>query len=185
MKGFTLIELMVTLTIGVVLLVVAVPNLTAYRRNAELASISNTLLATINAARGEALKRGMRAMVVPVDGAHWNSGWMVFVDTDYNSVYGPGDIAVTTHGSIAGKILVTGTQVASGAKPYFLFDASGFSKTLAGGFGAGSIRLERLDADPATAFEETRLIKVAPTGRVRACRPESFADANCSTNLED
>jgi type IV fimbrial biogenesis protein FimT len=67
-RGFTLIELMVTLTIAAVLALVVAPGLTAYKRNAELTSAINTLLSAVNAARSEAMKRGMKAMVIPADG---------------------------------------------------------------------------------------------------------------------
>ena len=76
-RGFTLIELMVTLAIAAVLLLVAIPSMTAFKRNAELTSATNTLLASINAARGEAMKRGTNAMVVPANGSDWNTGWIV------------------------------------------------------------------------------------------------------------
>ena len=83
--GFTLIELMVTIAIAAILLTVAVPSFTTYLRNAELTSASNNLIATINTARGEAMKRNRRTMVVPTsNGTDWTTGWVVFVDLNGN-----------------------------------------------------------------------------------------------------
>lgn len=58
LRGFTLIELMVTLAVVVVLLRVCVPGFVSMQRNSELTSAANGLLASINAARTEAMKIG-------------------------------------------------------------------------------------------------------------------------------
>jgi type IV fimbrial biogenesis protein FimT len=184
-SGFTLLELMVTLAIAAVLMMVSVPGLTTWRRNAELVSVTSTLVAAINTARGEAMKRGMNAMVVPAAGSNWNSGWRVFVDTTRDSAWDAEDLMVSQQEALSSSILVTGTQSASGSSPYVLFDASGYLRTKAGGFGALTLSLARTDMPAATAYSETRLIKIAQTGRVRSCKPASQADPDCSASLED
>jgi type IV fimbrial biogenesis protein FimT len=184
-SGFTLLELMVTLAIAAVLMMVSVPGLTTWRRNAELVSVTSTLVAAINTARGEAMKRGMNAMVVPAAGSYWNSGWRVFVDINRDNAWDADDMLVSQQEPLSSSILVTGTQSASGSSPYVLFDASGYLKTTAGGFGALTLSLARTDMPATTAYTETRLIKIAQTGRVRSCKPASLADPDCSTSLED
>jgi type IV fimbrial biogenesis protein FimT len=183
--GFTLIELMVTLSIAALLMLVSVPGLTTWKRNAELVSATNTLIASINAARGEAMKRGMNAMVVPAAGSDWNSGWRVFVDVNRDNAWDAADFMVSQQAALPSTILVTGTQSASGSTPYVLFDASGYLKTTAGGFGAVTLSLTRTDLPAATAYTGTRFIKIAQTGRVRSCKPASLADPDCSASLED
>ena len=172
-KGFTLIELMVTVSLVVILMAVAVPSLTTFQRNAQLTSFSNTMLASINAARGEAMKRGQFAVVVPSDGTNWSSGWIVFVDvavagaTPFNGVYdSASDITILTQPAPPSYLTIT-------------FDASGYSKTKAGGFGALTFEVKRNDATGADALAQTRRIKVASTGRVRVCTPVSSPDALC------
>jgi type IV fimbrial biogenesis protein FimT len=179
-RGFTLIELMVTLAIGVILMMVAIPSLTTYKRNAELTSATNTLLSAINAARGEAMKRGMNAMVLPTDGANWNSGWVVFVDKDRSQTYASNiDSTVLVQGGPASYINVTGTGIAGLSSPYILFDASGYSKLKNGGFGALTLSLARNDVSNSTLYEQTRRIKIASTGRAYTCKPTSATDSKC------
>ncbi|MBG6075502.1 GspH/FimT family pseudopilin [Polaromonas sp. CG_9.11] len=184
--GFTLIELMVTLAIGVILTMVAIPSMTTYKRNAELTSATNTLLSAINAARGEAMKRGMNAMVLPVDGTNWSSGWVVFVDTDRSQTYSNNiDSTILAQGSPASYITVTGNQTAGLASPYVLFDSSGYSKTKAGGFGALTLSLARNDVTGSLVYEQTRRIKIANTGRVRTCKQVNSGDTTCSATATD
>ena len=179
-RGFTLIELMVTLAIAAVLMLVAIPSMTAYKRNAELTSATNTLLSAINSARGEAMKRGMNAMVVPTgNGSSWNTGWVVFVDKDRTQVYdAAADQTVLSQGPLPSYFNITGNGTANTSAPYIMFDASGYSKMKSGGFGALSFTLTRTDLSGAQLLDQTRRIVVASTGRVRTCRPS--LDATCT-----
>lgn len=181
--GFTLIELMVTLAIAVVLAIVAIPSLAVYKRNAELTSATNTLLAAINAARGEAMKRGMNAMVLPADGSSWNSGWIVFVDKDRLQTYNPvTDTTILAQGPMQSYFSVTGNGSASGSTPYILYDASGYSKLKSGNFAALTLSLSRNDLSGNALYDQTRRIVIANTGRARTCKPASAADATCAAN---
>lgn len=189
-RGFTLIELLVTMVIGVVLMMVAVPSFTTYKRNAELTSATNTLLAAINAARGEAMKRGMNAMVVPTDnGSDWSTGWVVFVDKSRNQVYDNAntDTTVLTQSALPSYITVTGTGNASGTGAYIMFDASGYakSKSASGGGAMGStagnlsLTLTRNDTTGSDVSDQTRIILIANTGRARSCKPKGSTDTSC------
>lgn len=188
-RGFTLIELMVTLTIGSLLMLVAIPSFTSFQRNAELTSAANKLMSSVNAARSEAMKQGTNAMVVPTDnGTNWNAGWIVFVykfdatrATPYVYDAVAGDKIIQTQDALAGYVNVTDTLGA--AAPYIMYDASGYAKTKAGGFLALTLNITRTDLTGAELLNQTRRIKIASTGRVRVCRPTSATDANClSTN---
>lgn len=182
--GFTAIELLVVVALAAVLLVVATPGFMSYQKNSELTSATNTLVAGISAARGEAMKRGRYAMLVPASGTNWNSGWVAFVDQDRSGDLDAGDITVAEHPALASYFTVSGQGTAADATPYVLFDASGYAKTKTAGFGALTITLERNDiSDSAQASEQTRRIVVAKTGRVRTCKPAS--DATCTADAEE
>lgn len=182
-RGFTLIELMVTLVIAAVLSLVVAPGLTAYKRNAELTSTINTLLSAINAARSEAMKRGMKAMVLPADRRQWRSGWIIFVDKDGDQTYSEADdITILTQGPLESYFSLSGTGSASGSTPYILYDGSGYSRLKNGGFSALTLSLRRNDLSGSSLYEQTRRVVIAKTGRARACKPASATDTTCAAN---
>lgn len=179
-RGFTLIELLVTVALVAILLAVAVPSLTTFQRNAELTTRVNSLLAAINAARSEAMKRGMHAMVTPL-GSDWQSGWRAFVDIDMDNAFSSGDVTILTSDPLPSYWKIVGTGTTSGSTPYIIYDASGYSKTTTGGFGASTIELRPTeDISGPELFAQTRRLKIASTGRARVCTPKSASDTACS-----
>ena len=182
--GFTLIELLVTLTIAAVLLVVVAPNLSAFKRNAELTSATNTLIGAINTARGEAMKRGMNTFIVPTNnGSSWNAGWVVFVDNNRTQAYDANtDQTVLVQTALPGYFAVSGNNSAVDGTPYIMFDASGYSRLKTGGFGALTLTLTRTDLSGNDLNAQTRRIIIAKTGRTRSCKPASAADPTCAAS---
>lgn len=198
-RGFTLIELIVVMAIIVVLAVVAIPNFVTFQRNSQLTSTANALLASINAARGEAMKRNQTAFVVPNTGTDWNTGWKVFVSRPGYSAstgtYDPTSTATTSSSYTDGQNLliqdvpaqasylsITSSDSAGTAVGLIRFDGSGYSKTSDNsGFQAMTLRLRRNDVSTGQQPTETRIMVLARTGRARVCKPASSSDSNCST----
>lgn len=180
--GFTLIELVVTIAIAAVLAALAVPSFIQYQRNSELTSLTNSLLAAVNAAKGEAMKTGRNAFVIP-KGSGWNSGWIVYVDMNRDNSYTEGtDITVQTQDALKGYFSITGNSIAAGASPYVKFDNSGYSvdTSAAAAPVALSLTIARTDVPSTSALEETRRVVVARTGRVRTCKPST--DTTCTSS---
>ena len=85
-SGYTLMELMVTITIAGVLLSIAIPNFTSVISSNRLTTYANELVTALNFARSEAIKRG-QYVVVSKTGTNWEDGWNVFVDNDVSNAF--------------------------------------------------------------------------------------------------
>lgn len=88
-RGFTLIELMLALTVAAVLVTLAVPAMRDFQHRQRIVSAANELVAHINLARLHAVNRQEITVVCPsLDGAgcsggnRWDRGWIVFRDPD-------------------------------------------------------------------------------------------------------
>jgi type IV fimbrial biogenesis protein FimT len=92
--GFTLIELMVTISVMAILLAIAVPSFSQFIINNRLTSQINQLVSDISLARSESATRGARiAICTSTDGAtcagagSWEQGRIVFVDTNNDGAH--------------------------------------------------------------------------------------------------
>lgn len=182
LRGFTLIELMVTIAIAAILMTLAGPSFVEFQRNSVLTSTANTLTAALNSARSEAMKHGAFAMLVPQDNVNWDSGWLVFVDKNLNQAFDAADDLILSQSNIEDFIDIEGNGTAGESSPFVLYNGSGYSRTRNGGFGALTFTIRRNDVPAARVDEQTRRLIVARTGRVRSCRPVS--DSTCKFNSD-
>lgn len=85
--GFTIVELMVTLTVAGVLAALAVPAMLDAILNARLSNYANALLASSHLARSEAIKRNTVVTLCASEdratcsAGSWNRGWIVVAGT--------------------------------------------------------------------------------------------------------
>lgn len=178
-RGFTLIELLVTISMMAILMAIAAPSFVTYQRNAELAGISNSFLAALNAARTEAMKRNMFALVTPQNGdSDWAKGWVVFVDTDDDKAFdSTKDILVMRQEAPPGHITLSGNNSTAASASYVRYDGSGFSRPIGSDMPNTTLTIARSDAG--SDYRQIRRIKIAATGRARVCTPTAASDANC------
>ena len=88
-RGFTLIELMVTVTVGGILACIAVPAFSGFVKNDRDVEQINSLVTSLNYARSEAIKRDSQGGITvcpSVDGqtcsgTNWYGGWVVIDST--------------------------------------------------------------------------------------------------------
>jgi type IV fimbrial biogenesis protein FimT len=87
--GFTLVEILMTITVMAILTAIAVPSFSQMIANSRTRSAVSSLHTAVLKARTEALKRNCRITVQPQPGG-WNDGWLV-VATEANCSRTPGD----------------------------------------------------------------------------------------------
>lgn len=98
--GFTLIELMVTISIAAIGMAIAYPSFTSVLRSNRVATGTNGLIASFNLARTEAIRSNRGGGVCPstdgtaCSGNDWNAGVLVFTDIDGDRKWSSGDTVI-------------------------------------------------------------------------------------------
>lgn len=88
-KGFTIVEIVITLALLAVFIAVGVPSFSSLIRDNRLVTDINSLVASIQLARSEAIRRGVQVTIIRTSTTsdQWENGWVVFTDQD-----GQGDL---------------------------------------------------------------------------------------------
>lgn len=88
-RGFTLVELMITLAVVAIVVSIAAPSLGQFIRENRAATQANNLLASVQLARSEAINRGMQVTMRRTSGTNslWEDGWTIFTDWDGDGVF--------------------------------------------------------------------------------------------------
>jgi len=80
-RGFTIIELMITILLLGVMLTLAVPSFSSIFKQNRLAAQTNALLSSLNYARGQTINQNQTVNVQPIAaGTNWSGGWKVRVN---------------------------------------------------------------------------------------------------------
>ena len=91
-KGFTLIELIITIAIAAIVMTIGIPSFNQTVRNSRLTTNANELITSLNLARSEAIKRNVQVFVrrKGATSQNWDSGWDVFIDLNNNQTFNAG-----------------------------------------------------------------------------------------------
>ena len=96
-RGFTLVELMITIAVLAIGSALAYPSFTGVMRSNRVATTTNSFIAAFNLARSEAIRSNRGGGVCPsrdgasCEGSDWNVGFMAFEDVDFNGSFSAGD----------------------------------------------------------------------------------------------
>jgi type IV fimbrial biogenesis protein FimT len=89
--GFTLLDLLITLTIGALLMLMAIPSYRSWIADMELRDRVEALVEGLGLARAEAIKRNARVNLChSADGVQcagigsWETGWLIYADANHN-----------------------------------------------------------------------------------------------------
>lgn len=171
-RGFTVIELMITIVIVAILLTIGVPSMQNLIMDNRLTTAANDFLTELNLARSEAVKRGARVVVCrtnapnadpPVCGTGtantWSDGWVTFVDDDQDGDYDAGEVLVRIAGGVEGNLELMADAT---AEESLIFNADG-------SLGNGANATLALCDDRGAG--EGRDIAIGLTGRPNISRP--------------
>jgi type IV fimbrial biogenesis protein FimT len=170
MRGFTLIELMVTLSVAAVLAALAAPSFQGMIASGRINSGTNDLMGTLAVARSEAIRRNTRITVCKsanqsacTTSGTWDQGWIVFVDTTRatNASVDTGETILSVAQKVAGNTVINGS---SGVANYVSFASDGRAKAMDGTALSGTLRV----CSPSSALSDAkraRDITLLPVGR--------------------
>lgn len=159
-RGFTLVELMMTLLIAAILLGVAVPNFSSLVESNRVTAATNELVGALNAARSEAVRRGRDVVICASDdGADcgaaggWQDGWIIFGDDNGDGSMTAGESIVRVVSGFSVQLSLTGSQT------NLQFGSDGLLR----GTGNPSFTVQPASCD---GGEEVRQVTVNAVGRV-------------------
>lgn len=156
-RGFTLIEVLVTLAVMAVLATLAIPSMAAFMDSIRLRSASNTFFSHLHLARSEAVKRNSRVVLCKsadgvscVSDGGWEQGWIVFHDANTNAALDSGETVIHRAAPLAASLRFTGnTNVAR----YVSFAPTGATQLVGGAFQAGTFTVCRQSASSGDAYQ--------------------------------
>ena len=165
--GYSTIELLTVLAIVAVLLGLALPEMSSMIARHRLKAAVSDLHGAIDLTRSQAIARGRRVQLVPLEphGVNWGSGWVVFVDADGDRRPGPSEEVIASHGPLSPDI-VTSFNFTSNQQPYYIaYNGDGRSCSDSSSMAArwGTISLHQ--------GAQIRRIRINMLGRARVCDP--------------
>lgn len=175
--GFTLVELAITVVVLAVLIGISIPLFTGLINGSRLTGNANELVAALQIARTEAIRRNVRTTICQsADGltctnvSPWR-GWIIFADDDGDGVVDAGEIVRT--GVVEQPVQVLPSASVTASNNRIVFRADGLAY-------AGNVLLEanmRVCLPVANPNLNVRDVNIAIGGRVAVRAPINAAGA--------
>jgi len=163
-SAFTLLELMIVLTIISILFASALPELSNMLAGRQLRAASADLLAAINESRAQAIAR-RRVVTLLAENGDWQQGWLIVVDANANRIAEQDELVLARHKPPPERLIIRTGFTDATAPFYVAYNAAGRSCRAAHPNAAnfGTITLELAGVQ--------RNIKINMQGRARLCDP--------------
>lgn len=182
LRGFTLVELLFTVVIGMILLAVGVPSFTNLIKRNRITADVNEVITAFQLTRSEAAKRGVPVTLCPTDSiagepvcngsAGWHQGYIAFVDLNGDGARaGAGEDLLLAQGPMEANIFVNASPVLAAGLTY---GGDGFPVGLVNAASA------LVFCDEPDDERRMRIVNVSTTGRpVAATNITVAADLRC------
>lgn len=179
-RGFTLIELMVVVAVMAIVLALAIPSFQSIINANRLASGANEMIAALQTARMEAIRRNQRAEVCFSANANAGAGascatsgingWITFLDVDKSGVFDAGDTLLRTSTINTPVVLLASPAVASKV----IFRSDGMARDSSGALLKGTIDMCIATASPPENVRHVNIrfgstISVQPDNKSGTC----------------
>ena len=165
-RGFSLIELFMTIAVAGIVLGIALPSFSQMRERQGFIAMQHQLMGGFHQARTLAVTRRLPAAICPTadglncrNGGVWDQGWLVFVDANRNGRRDAGEAVERVQLESSPRLRVR----SSAQRPMAMFRPNG-------GSGASNLSLR-------ICSEDGRLLGALVlnnTGRLRQARPQSI-----------
>ncbi|MBD3635063.1 MAG: GspH/FimT family pseudopilin [Methylophaga sp.] len=162
-NGFTVIELMIVLSVLAIISATALPSFRSLLIEIEVDGQINKLVSTLQLARSEAVKHNQVVTICKsLDGqncgGNWSDGWLMFVDNNADGHKNTAEIALTSAQLIDGYTL---SWSAFGSNNYIRFRQNGLTSSHNGSFILCPVNLDSRFA---------RAVIISKTSRVRTSK---------------
>lgn len=163
-SGFTLLELITTLAVGIVLVGIAVPNMSAFMRSNRVMTAADSFNSAVTKARAIAAATNSYVTVAPI-GGDWQKGWQVF--NEHASPNGEFDSAndnlIVEYEKLPSDVTITSATTPQDVG-YISFSPVGYSQT--------SDKKQMAMSVGFTIGTAKRVVEISLLGRSRVCNPE-------------
>lgn len=142
-RGFSLVELLIALTIVGVLALAAGPTYRNWIAAQQLANHAYFLAGTLNQARSEAIKSGYRVNLCKTRDRHqctgdaggWELGWILYIDENQDGEIGPDEAVIRAEGPPGNGITVQANRPVA---DYVSYTSLGHARMLSGALQMGT-----------------------------------------------
>ena len=166
--GFSLMELLITVSVMAITLGIGIPSFQTFIANARLVAQTNNIVSALNIARSKAISTHYRGIVAPITGTDWTDGFQVFVDRDGNQEASDDEV-IQKFEAMSGGFYVKPTATVNDKVVY---DPDGRAD-------AGSFYICSLPG-----LNDFRRVVIAGTGRIRTESPLANGETETGETYE-